>query len=107
VLIASRRDRSVGPKRWRYLGLLEYIRHYPDTQLDAAGKVRRVWLFEFRIHFDEEVLPLSIEAAVSNQILTASRLRASQDSDDDEIIDESGSQPSENIERIEQRVSHP
>ena len=37
VLIASRRDSSVGPKRWRYLGLLEYLRHYPDTQLDAEG----------------------------------------------------------------------
>src|SRR5471030_2172241 len=30
VLVASRRDRSVGPKRWKYLGLLEYLRHYSD-----------------------------------------------------------------------------
>ena len=30
-LIASRRDKSVGAKRWKYLGLLEYLRHYPDT----------------------------------------------------------------------------
>src|SRR5713226_7390753 len=44
VLIASRRDLSVGPKRWKYLGLLEYVRHYPDTQLDADGEVRKVWL---------------------------------------------------------------
>jgi hypothetical protein len=36
VLIASRRDTSVGSKRWKYLGLLEYLRHYPDTQLDAG-----------------------------------------------------------------------
>ena len=50
ALIASRRDRSVGAKRWKYLGLLEYLRHYPDTQLDADGKVRKVWLFEFKIH---------------------------------------------------------
>jgi hypothetical protein len=28
ALVASRRDRSVGPRRWRYLGLLEYLRHY-------------------------------------------------------------------------------
>ena len=46
VLIASRRDTSIGPKRWKYLGLLEYLRHYPDSQLDADGKVRKVWLFE-------------------------------------------------------------
>jgi hypothetical protein len=100
VLIASRRDRSVGPQRWKYLGLLEYVRHYPDTQLDADGKVRKVWLFEFRIH-DTEVIPLAVEAAISGQILVASRLRAATDSDDDEIIDESTKQKTENVERIE------
>ncbi|HWZ31079.1 MAG TPA: restriction endonuclease [Bryobacteraceae bacterium] len=102
VLVASRRDRSVGPKRWKYLGLLEYIRHYPDTQLDADGKVRKVWLFEFMIHSDHAVLPLSTDAAVSGQALTASRLRAASNSDDDEIIDESCHQQTEDVERIEQ-----
>jgi hypothetical protein len=101
VLIASRRDRSVGPKRWKYLGLLEYLRHYPDTQLDADGKVRKVWLFEFRIHAEQEVLPLGIEAAVASQMLMASRLLVAEDSDDDEIIDESNHGRAENIERIE------
>ncbi len=101
VLIASRRNRSVGPKRWRYLGLLEYVRHYPDTQLDADGKVRKVWLFEFKIHPDQENLPLSFEAAASCQILTESRLRAAANSDDDEIIYESLHEQSENFERIE------
>jgi hypothetical protein len=100
VLIASRRDRSVGPKRWKYLGLLEYVRHYPDTQLDADGKVRKVWLFEFKIH-DPQVVPLAVEAAISSQVLVASRLRAAVDSDDDEIIDESSLQKAENVQRIE------
>ena len=49
-LVASRRDKLVGPRHWKYLGLLEYLRHYPYTQLDAEGKVRRVWLFEFKVH---------------------------------------------------------
>jgi hypothetical protein len=101
VLIASRRDSSVGPKRWRYLGLLEYVRHYPDTQLDADGRVRKVWLFEFRIHPDQKNLPLSIEAAVSSQVLIESRRRAETSSDDDEIIDESCDQQTESIKRIE------
>ena len=100
VLVASRRDVSVGPKRWRYLGLLEYLRHYPDTQLDADGKVRKVWLFEFKIHTEQKILPLATESAVSNQILEASRLRVL-DSDDDKIVDESDDQQSKNIERIE------
>ncbi|SRR5712692_7109044 len=101
VLIASRRDGSVGPKRWKYLGLLEYLRHYPDTQLDAHGKVRKVWLFEFKIHHEQQVLPLAIEAATSSQILTTSRLRVVNNSDDDEIVDEGDHQQTENIERIE------
>jgi hypothetical protein len=100
VLIASRRNRSVGPRRWKYLGLLEYVRHYPDTQLDADGKVRKVWLFEFRIH-SPEIVPLAVEAALSSQMLVASRLQAAAGSDDDEIIDESSHQKTENVERIE------
>jgi HJR/Mrr/RecB family endonuclease len=100
-LIASRRDKSVGPKRWRYLGLLEYIRHYPDNQLDAEGRVRKVWLFEFKIHHEPEVIPLASEAAISIQVLTASRLGAITNADDDEIIDESHRQHPESVERIE------
>ena len=101
VLIASRRDSSIGPKRWKYLGLLEYIRHFPDTQLDADGKVRKVWLFEFRIHPDQEILPLSIEHAVSNRMLIESRLQAATDFEDDEIVDERGDQQTKDIKRIE------
>src|SRR5260370_42601833 len=73
VLIASRRNTSVGPRRWRYIGLLEYLRYYPDTQLDAGGKVRKVWLFEFRIHHKQQVLPLAHDAAISSQVLITSR----------------------------------
>jgi HJR/Mrr/RecB family endonuclease len=101
VLVASRRDKGVGPKRWKYLGLLEYLRHYPDTQLDADGKVRKVWLFEFKIHQEQEVLPLALEAAISSQTLIASRLLVAENSDDD-IIDASTRQQTENTEGIEQ-----
>jgi HJR/Mrr/RecB family endonuclease len=100
VLIASRRDASVGPKRWKYLGLLEYLRHYPDTQLDAEGKVRRVWLFEFKIHHEQQVVPVAHDAAVSRQLLIESRRRAANTSADDEIVDERSQ--TENVERIEQ-----
>jgi HJR/Mrr/RecB family endonuclease len=102
VLVASRRDKVVGPKRWKYLGLLEYLRHYPDTQLDADGKVRKVWLFEFKIHHEQESLPLYLVAAISNQMLIASRLLVAKNSEDDDVIDESGRQETENFERIEQ-----
>src|SRR5271157_1205841 len=102
VLIASRRDMSIGSKRWKYLGLLEYLRHYPDTQLDADGKIRKVWLLEFKIHKERSVLPLRVEAAIASQVLTESRVSAAKTSDDDDIIDGSKYQQPEDIEGIEQ-----
>jgi hypothetical protein len=102
VLIANRRDKSVGPRRWKYLGLLEYLRHYPDTQVDADGKVRKVWLFEFKIHHEQDILPIAIEAAISNKLLVASRLQAANSLDDDEIVDGSDAQQTQDAGRIEQ-----
>jgi hypothetical protein len=101
ALVANRRDRSVGPRRWSYLGLLEYLRHYPDTQLDADGKVRKVWLFEFRVHRQPQILRLSDDAQLSAEILAESRLRAASTSDDD-VIPERGHRETEDAERIEQ-----
>ena len=101
VLIASRRDKTVGPKRWKYLGLLEYLRYYPDTQLDSDGKIRKVWLFEFRIHENPQIVPLEFDAKISNEILVESRKRRPDDFDD-EIVDEAGKEKVENMEEIEQ-----
>jgi Restriction endonuclease len=100
-LIATRRDKSVGPKHWKYLGLLEYLRHYPDTQLDAEGEVRRVWLFEFRIHHEQGVLPLAQDVAIGSRVLTESRRRTLNTSDDDEIVGATARPQIEDVERIE------
>lgn len=101
ILTASRRDRSVGPKRWEYLGLLEYLRHYPDTQLDADGDVRKVWLFEFKVHNEPTVVSLAGEMAISNQILSASRVERANSPSDDEIIGQDDHQQAENMKRVE------
>jgi hypothetical protein len=101
IQIASRRDRSVGPKRWRYLGLLEYVRHYADTQLDVNGKIRKVWLFEFKIHSDRGIIEIATDSAISSEILVASRLQAAANSEDDEIIGDEPNEEPESAERIE------
>ncbi len=31
LIVGSRRDPTIGPRRWQFLGLLEFLRHYPDT----------------------------------------------------------------------------
>jgi HJR/Mrr/RecB family endonuclease len=84
ALTAHRKNKSVGPARWRYVGLLEYLRHYPDNQLDVDGSVRKVWLFEFKIHRSFGVIPLAADAVVSADTLAESRLSARPD--DDEIV---------------------
>lgn len=86
ILIASRRDKNVGARRWRYLGLLEYLRSWPDLQMDAAGQVRKVWLFEFRVHRDPARCPLAMQRNIAEDVLTRSRRVAGQSADDDEIL---------------------
>jgi hypothetical protein len=102
ALVASRRDKSVGPKRWRYLGLLEYMRHYPDTQIDSDGKVRRVWLFEFKVHQEPQVVPIGLDSIISNQAIVESRTER-YDRSDDEIVDaedRAGQAEQESIEQV-------
>jgi hypothetical protein len=102
VLTASRRDSSVGPKRWQYLGLLEYLRHYPDTQIDANGNVRKVWLFEFKIHDVSGGVPLASEMAVWKEVLRTTRLERAANSGDDEIAGSDDTYEAEDFGRIEQ-----
>ncbi|MFH1108660.1 MAG: restriction endonuclease [Planctomycetota bacterium] len=73
LIVGSRRDRSIGPKRWKFLGLLEYLRHYPDTQVDTRGAIRKVWLFEFRVHGQPELVIVDKDYETSEMVLTASR----------------------------------
>jgi hypothetical protein len=41
--------RKAGVRRWEFLGLLQFLRVYPDAQIDRAGLLRKVWLFELRV----------------------------------------------------------
>ncbi len=85
VLVGSRRDASVGPKRWRFLGLLEYLRHYPDTQADTGGKVRKVWMFEMRIHARPDSVTVAEDQTITARVLTESRNANKQTGEDREI----------------------
>jgi len=99
VLIANRRDNSVGSNRWRYLGLLEFLKYYNDTQLDSNGKVRKVWIFEFRIHKQPNIIPLALDYNISNEILTESRKLIIEP--DNEVITSLNPEKEQNFEAIE------
>lgn len=85
-IIGSRRDKNLGPKRWRFLGLLEYLRHYPDFQIDMHGSMRQVWLFEFFIHRNPEVVAIKDDQAIAKYMILSSTEKSRSTDEDREII---------------------
>lgn len=66
---------NLGKQTYRFLGLLELLRHYQENQADSTGLMRKVWLFEFQIHEDPSVIPIDEAIAISARVLTDSRSR--------------------------------
>ncbi|MDE3067385.1 MAG: hypothetical protein KGJ60_07510 [Verrucomicrobiota bacterium] len=64
---------NVGKQTYRFLGLLELLRHSQEIQSDRRGKLRKVWLFEFRIHSKPDVVPIGHANEIAAALLTESR----------------------------------
>jgi hypothetical protein len=64
---------NIGRQIYRFLGLLELLRHYQENQSDTRGNLRKVWLFEFRIHQTPDVVPINEALSISASILAESR----------------------------------
>jgi restriction endonuclease Mrr len=87
-MIGSRRNQKLGPKRWRFLGLLEYVRHYADRQIDVLKALRQVWLFEFRILNEPAEVPPEFDLSLSQHALVKSRESNETEASDREVSDE-------------------
>jgi HJR/Mrr/RecB family endonuclease len=85
LLIANRKDTTTGPKRWQYLGLLEYLRHFRDSQIDSRGNLRNVWVFELRVHSHSREILLEQDAKIMHEILEESR-RKNQTNESDQSV---------------------
>ena len=72
IQVAGRRDKSVGVKRWSFLGLGEYLRGYQECQTDVHNKARTVWVFEFRVHTTPAVVTVAHDKKIMNELLSAS-----------------------------------
>lgn len=81
VIVANRDNKEHGPRRWKYLGLLEYVRHYQDTQIDTNRTLRKVWVFELRIHANPRRVPLAMDSKLTRDILKSSKLAARSETD--------------------------
>lgn len=64
---------NVGRQTYRFLGLLELLRHYQESQSDTRGSLRKVWVFEFRIHDHPDVVPIEQAETISAALLAESR----------------------------------
>ena len=88
-----------GRQVYRFLGLLELIRHYQEPQLDTQGQLRNAWVFEFRIHAQPEIVPVNTASDIASRMITESRRTATPLSDDRAVVVPVS--PSREIERVE------
>jgi HJR/Mrr/RecB family endonuclease len=76
---------NIGRQTYRFLGLLELLRHYQENQADKKGILRKVWLFEFRIHDQPDIVPIENAQSISASLLAESRRNSPLDSLEREV----------------------
>jgi restriction endonuclease Mrr len=65
---------NVGKQVYRFLGLLELLRHYQEIQTDIRGVVRKVWIFEFKIHREPQSVEIANALDISSRIIVRDSL---------------------------------
>ncbi len=65
--------RKAEAKRWEFLGLLQFLRFYPDNQIDRAGCIRKAWLFELRVCAEISKVRIAEEKALMGAAFSAFR----------------------------------
>lgn len=74
-----------GKQVYRFLGLLEVIRHYQEPQIDQKNEIRNAWVFEFRIHREPNCIPISMASTIFSNLITE-RVKTIPLDDDREVI---------------------
>lgn len=62
-----------GQQVYEFLGLLEVVRHYTEQQIDQSRNIRSVWVFEFFIHREPQIIPIGNAREISASILDSSK----------------------------------
>ncbi|MFN0018481.1 MAG: restriction endonuclease [Pirellulaceae bacterium] len=86
ILIGSRRDKTIGPKRWKFLGLLEYLRHYQERQLDVRGTMRAAWVFELHIHSEPQEVYVESDSIAMMAVAESRRATALDSPDERQVV---------------------
>jgi len=85
--IGSRRDANLGQRRWEFLGLLQYLRHYTETQMDTRGKTRVALVFELYVHKEPEAISPKFDSRIAADVRRNFEKVQRQDTDDRAIAD--------------------
>jgi hypothetical protein len=67
--IGSRRDSDLGKRRWEFIGLLQYLRQYKETQIDSRGNARVALVFEMQVHREPNSISTRNDAEIYADIL--------------------------------------
>ena len=98
MILTNRRDKKHGPKRWLFLGMLEYVRHYQDVQIDARGSLRNAWVFEFRVHREPQTVFVEDDRSISAKILNSGSGFGASTEDDRQVTISGGSSECETVQ---------
>jgi len=64
---------SRGRQSYVFLGLLELIRYYHELQIDINRNLRRVLIFEFKIHSENLTIPINMAKSLTRDFLPKNR----------------------------------
>ena len=105
-LIENRR--KAGVRRWEFLGLLQFLRLYPDNQIDRAGNLRKAWLFELRVCAEFTKVRLSEEQALTSAAFAGFKFDAEREAraDADAIVEPASDirANAEAVERVRAKI---
>lgn len=77
---------SCGKQLYIFRGLLELLRHYYEMQIDSGRKLRKVLLFEFRIHPESTVVPIDVAADLTAAFLPENRFATSPNESEQAVV---------------------
>lgn len=84
--IGSRRDKTLGTRRWRFLGLLQYLRNFTEAQFDVRAEHREAQVFELFIHRDPLQVPVAHDQEISRQLCATTYADTTPEADERAIV---------------------
>ena len=77
---------SCGRQLYVFRGLLELLRHYFEMQIDSERKLRKVLVFEFRIHPESTIVPIDMAVDLTAAFLPENRFATSPNESEQAVV---------------------